>query len=380
MKTSNLGHFKPREMLLQWDEVVRGLGVRLNREGTRNYIAKLSYKGKQRWFTIGPYELIELDEARKLVVGMKIALKAGSDPAVLLEQFLYKKVVPENYGMNFKDFANYYIENIAKAHKKSWLKDRQRIDLYLMPLWKDRPITSITKMEVAAIHKSIGKDRPVAANRLLETISVMWKQAAILGHIPDEKANIILGIRRYKEKPRDRFLSKEEWVKLLEALETTKGEKFQKEAIKLDLELGFRHSEIVALKWDYVDLERREIRLPDTKSGRPFRQPLTDKAVQILSDLPRFNQWVFPSTVLQGNHISAVEKLLKRVCKNAGIEDFRVHDIRRSVGCSVLAATGSLEMVAAVLNHTSYQTTKTYAMYHKDHVRKALEQHSQSVI
>lgn len=74
-----------------------------------------------------------------------------------------------------------------------------------------------------------------------------------------------------------------------------------------------------------------------------------------------------------GPHIACVDKLLKRLCKEAGINDSRLHDIRRFVGCSVLAKTGTLEMVPACLNHTSLHTSRVYASYNREQVRDSLE-------
>ena len=60
----------------------------------------------------------------------------------------------------------------------------------------------------------------------------------------------------------------------------------------------------------------------------------------------------------------------------AGIEHTTIHDIRRYVGSSILGQTGSLKMVAQLLNQTSLQTTKVYGRLDQEHKRKVLESHS----
>lgn len=364
-------------IVTQWDDVVPGCGIRTNRQGGQQFIAKIRHEGKQRWFTLGPVGMFTVDEARQLVKNMKLLSKAGTDPKGLIDQVVTGKLLPKR-SITFGAFVRFYIEHYAQIHKASWLKDQQRLNLYLLPIWCDKPLAQITRLEVLKVHQDIGKTRPIAANRLLEVITVMWKQAKIMGFLPESHPDVTLGVKRFKQTSRDRFLSDDEWQRLLRALDEVKGDSMQKAIIRLDLELGFRSKELLTLKWEYVDLDRKEIRLPKTKNGKSFRQPLTENACRILAALPRQNQWVFASERNPGHHVTSFCKLLKRVCKHAGIEDFRPHDIRRSVGCSVLSKTGSLEMVAAVLNHTSLETTRIYARYAREHVRIALETHSRT--
>jgi len=368
----------PRQarQVYQWDKIVPGLGIRVNINGSRYYVARIHYKDRDHWQTIGPVELLDLTAVRQLVGKMKMLVKNGKDSKPALEQFVLDQAVPQQYGITFDDFADIYIEKYAKVHKKSWLKDKQRIDLYLRPIWGDRLLYGISRADVADIHSIVGKTTPTAANRLLETISVLFKQAILWGHIPEKHLAITAGIRRFRERPRERFLTDEERTKIFEQLDTIEASQFQIAALKLDFETGFRCGEIIALKWENVRLDKGEIYLPDTKAGRSFTQPLTQTAVSILKELPRRNQWVFPSMTKRNNHIARMDKLFRKVISLAGIEHTTIHDIRRYVGSSILGQTGSLKMVAQLLNQTSLQTTKVYGRLDQEHKRKVLESHS----
>jgi len=382
MKANN--HFgaplKLTKPIYQWDQsVAPGLGIRINRDGSKHYVAKLSIAGRGKWFTIGPVDLFDLDAVRHVVARMKLLAKAGKDPKHILNQFLAGQAAPELFGITFGAFADVYIEKYAKVHKRSWLKDRQRIDLYLMPVWKDKTLCQIDRLDVSSIHAEIGKTRPYAANRLLEVVGVMFKQAILLGYLPERQLGITEGIRRYKEHSKEHNITAQEKQRIMQVLDTFKADRIHIAAMRLAFETGFRSGEIIGLRWSEVDMDRREINLITTKAGRPFTQPLTAAAVEILSSLPQTNDWVFPSRRIANRHISRIDKLFKRVCAQAGVKKASVHSIRHYVGRSVLEHSGSLEMVAAVLNHSSLQTTKVYAKYQKDSVRQALELQSARV-
>ena len=73
---------------------------------------------------------------------------------------------------------------------------------------------------------------------------------------------------RFSERSRDRFVEADELPRLLGAIDA-ESSPFGRAAFRLYLHTGLRRSEMAGLQWEYVDLERAEIRLPDTKAGRP---------------------------------------------------------------------------------------------------------------
>ncbi len=69
-----------------------------------------------------------------------------------------------------------------------------------------------------------------------------------------------------------------------------------------------------------------------------------------------------------------------RVRKAAGVEDVRLHDLRRTVGSWLAQAGNSLHLIGRVLNHCNTSTTQVYARFGQDTVRDALEQHGQRLM
>lgn len=65
---------------------------------------------------------------------------------------------------------------------------------------------------------------------------------------------------------------------------------------------------------------------------------------------------------------STISRHFRRAVRDAGIEDFRPHDLRHSTASALIALGASMPQVGEVLNHKSLQATKRYA--HLDTSRK----------
>ena len=83
---------------------------------------------------------------------------------------------------------------------------------------------------------------------------------------------------------------------------------------------------------------------------------------------------------LEGKHLVNISKPWLRVRKAAGIEDVRLHDLRRTVGSWLASNGSSLHLIGRVLNHSNPSTTQVYARFHDDPVRQALEAHGEQLV
>ena len=117
-------------------------------------------------------------------------------------------------------------------------------------------------------------------------------------------------------------------------------------AIRLLILTGCRRGEILSLRWDDVDLQARELRLRDSKTG-PRVVPLSPSAVQLLADLPRSGEsrWVIPGRK-PGTHMCRLGNAWRLLRKRAGLHGVRLHDLRHSFASSALALGESLPMIS----------------------------------
>lgn len=285
----------------------------------------------------------------------------------------------EPTGIAFERLAIIYMENYAKVHKKTWLDDDSRLRLHLLPVFTGRDICSITKLQIVEFHKQLGKDAPYAANRSLEQLSKMLGLAQDWGLYPEDRNLPTKRIKPFPEYTRDRFISTIEMDRLAASIAKVRGKRYQI-LFWLYLLTGLRKTELLAAKWSDLDLERWEIKVPAirAKNGRPHYLPLPPEAMALFASLDRSGDYIFtggkPNSHL---HKTTVYRVWDRVRKQAGIEDVRIHDLRRTTASWLAQSGHSLPLVGKCLNHSGSRATDIYARFALQDVRTALESHGQ---
>jgi integrase len=366
-----------------WDAEVPGFGCRIYPTGKKAFVLSYRTQGRKRMMTIGSYGVLTLDEARK-VARVQLA-KVETEEADPLEQ--RQKAAR---GETVRDLCGAYMERHGNA-KKSAADDQRRIDRYILPAWGGLKAAAVKRPDVASLHVKIGKRAPYEANRVLALCSKMFNLARRWGFVPEGHPNPAADIDRFKEQKRDRWITPEELPQLAQAIneEPNQSARF---ALWLYLLTGARKSELLGARWEDVSFDRAELRLPETKAGRVHYLPLSAPALALLREIPREpgNPYVIPgrgpraATAEEKARTPAplvnIDKPWRRVRKAAGVEDVRLHDLRRTVGSWLAQAGNSLHLIGRVLNHSNASTTQVYARFGEDHVRAALEQHGARIM
>ncbi len=191
-------------------------------------------------------------------------------------------------------------------------------------------------------------------------------------------SNLRAGLGPALHRRRDAFADSEaELSRLGEALAAGVREgtetMFMIAAIRLLLFTGARLGEILGLRWDYVDIERACLRLPDSKTGQKVLY-LNAPALEVLAALPRVeaNPYVICGK-REGAHLVNLEKPWRRIRARATLDDVRLHDLRHSFASFGAAGGLSLLMIGKLLGHTQAATTERYAHLAADPVRAANE-------
>jgi integrase len=165
-------------------------------------------------------------------------------------------------------------------------------------------------------------------------------------------ANPVRGVERYKDAKRERYLSAGELARLGSALREAENEGESRvaiAAIRLLALTGCRKSEILTLKWDYVDIERSCLRLPDSKTGAKV-VPIGAPAVELLASLPRIagSDYVLPALRGSGYFVD-VPSAWVRIRGKADLNDVRLHDLRHSFASVGAAGGDSLLIIGGLL-------------------------------
>jgi integrase len=350
-----------------WDEELRGFGLRVYPNGRKVYIVKCRIKGQQRFITIGPHGPVTADQARARAYNILSEAKNGRDPAKELDQ-ARKAPTMKGLGERFLE------EHVAVRCKPSTRYEYKRsVELFINPKLGTRRVTDIERRDIAELHHSFSHI-PYQANRTLGVLSKMFNLAEIWGLRPDG-SNPCLHVKKYPEQRRERFLSPEEFAALGKALREVEADGSETQsavdAIRLLMLTGCRLGEIMTLKWDYVDLKARELRLPDSKTGAKivhFGKTASDvlKGIEKLED----NTYVITGKK-QDSRLTDLQHPWRRIRAKAGLDDVRIHDLRHSYASGALALGEGLPMIGKLLGHTQVQTTARYAHLANDPVKAA---------
>ena len=340
------------------DRELRGFGVRVLPSGKKSFFIHNQHEGRRVWKTVGDAGSLGLDEARRRATALLAAIRSDGTP-VLPEDRLFEAVAEEV----FSRYGRHWKPGTRKVNR-NYLRNT------ILPRFAGMNIAAIGKQDVqrwlASLHAT-----PVAADRSAPILSVIMRQAEIYGYRP-EGSNPCAGIRRYRRKGRERFLSEVELYRLARVLDSQEaGHPREAAFIRLLLLTGCRKGEIVTLQWP--DYREGRLFLRDGKAG-PRTVWLSSPARAVLDGLPRKGKWVFPSPRKPGPlSLTIFETFWRRVRKEAGIADVRLHDCRHTYASIAIMGGETVTTTARLLGHNDAQTTLKYAHLLDRSVREAAD-------
>lgn len=351
------------------DTDIKGFGVR-NQKGTASYFLQTYINGRLRWITIGPHGAPWTPAtARKEALRLLSEIATGVDPTVERKKRRSTPTVAEAAKTFLEDHSPKLKEMTAKEYQRH-LRD------YIIPVLGKYKVNELDKSLVSRAHNS-WKAKPRTANHALSILSkfISWMEDQ---ELRPENTNPCRGIKKYPERRIERYLSLEEFKRLGEVLhevEATGSENiYVISAIRLLMFTGARLSEILTLTWAEVNLDKGILFLKKSKTGqKPIF--LNEPAKEVLASIPRLekNMYVIvghkPST-----HLVNLQKPWRRIRKQAGLDDVRLHDLRHSFASLAAVHGASLPLIGGLLGHSQPQTTARYAHLSNNPLKEVNEQ------
>ena len=197
----------------------------------------------------------------------------------------------------------------------------------------------------------------------------------------DEGTNPCHGIKRYRERRRERLLTDAEVARIYTTMSEAGAARTLPDDILLAIRLLFgtacRASEILGLRWDYIDQDNGDFVWPDTKTGY-MRKPITKEAAELLEHAERIVG--MPHVCMNAKRtgpitLAGLESAWRRLLKMAEVEHCGLHAIRHRVATEI-ANNPAIPMHVG-MKLTGHKTATTYLRYvhaHKEQVRTAAEQ------
>jgi len=319
--------------------------------------------------TIGTFPDWTIEQARKEAQKCKVDMANGINPA--------DKKRKARTEMTFKELFEIYMDRHSRPRKRTWREDLDKFETYLKPLGRKR-LSEVKKSHISALHSRIGKAHKVTANRVLALVSSVFGRAIEYGLY--EGINPCLGVRKFPEKSRDRFLQASELPRFFKALDEEPNETL-KDYIFTSLLTGARRSNVLSMRWNELDLEQSTWKIPRTKTGDSQTVTLSLEAVEILKARKEnaSSVFVFPGNGKTG-HLVEPKTGWKRILERAGIKDLRIHDLRRTLGSWQAITGSSLPIIGKSLNHKNASTTQIYARLNLDPVRESVQKATVAMI
>lgn len=310
-------------------------------------------------------ERYEADQRRKLALG------EGTKPAI---------TVDEACGL--------WWEGKGK-HQSSASTSRYQLANLIDGLGKSKLLGDIAFLDV---DKMVARRRAKVANssvnRETELARRVWRYAEERGY---DVAPVAWGKLMLKEQgERVRELTSTEETDLFAQLPDDLAN-----IVEFAILSGQRRTSIVTMLWSKVDLVggRASVRV---KGGGWHSFPLTPRMVALIANQPKICPQVFtyvcerpapprgdrPARRKGERYPFSLQgwtRKWRKALEDAGIDDFRFHDLRHTAGTRVLRATGNMKAAQKLLGHTTITTTARYAHAVEDDVREAMlraEQHN----
>ncbi len=258
----------------------------------------------------------------------------------------------------------------------------------------NRDLASIGGMFTSAIEDGYIAVNPVTALRSRRKGQRKQKVRQIVRYLgsndsdPHEEQRLLQALIDREARKREKRANANKWAK--ERGYTPKPEipddhyaDYLRPLVLLALNTGLRRSELLNLRWRHLHIKKtgnnyKYLRIPGrlTKNGKPNDVPLNTYIVKVLRKWKKQCATIDPDAYVfqgrNGKRINNVRRAWQALLADAGIKDFRFHDMRHHFASQLVMKGEPLNTVRELLNHSDLQMTLRYAHLSPDHKRDSV--------
>lgn len=338
-----------------FDTGCKNLVLEVSKKGKKSYYFRyLDDRGKTRQPKLADANHITLSQARALSNKYRAMLTLGENPFIAKHE---RKSTPTIAYL----VEHHYMPHII-TNKRSWKTDESLLRNHILPRFGRLYVDEFKSQHLAKLVSDY-KDKYAAGtiNRLiilmryLFNLALEWQITGV-NHNPTKDVPLL-----EDHNGRERYLTEAETQRLLYHIQQSENKQLPA-IITMLLLTGARKREVLNARWEDLDFDSRQWRIPITKSGKPRHVPISDGVLSLLQSLPKIVDcpWVFANPKTKKPFVSFYCSW-NTARKAAGLADFRVHDLRHSFASFLVNHGTSLYEVQKLLGHTQIKTTQRYS-------------------
>lgn len=354
------GPAEDRFDIVHWDDDLPGLGLRVLRSGTRNWVFRYRVGKRQRVITLGRLSSMTPTDARSMARDIAAKARLGHDEQAEILARKNDTVLPKTE--TFAETADLYLTHVVSSKRPRTQIERRR---HLSRDWAflaERPVGEIGRREIATHLLKLNREHgPIAANRSRATLNALFVWAIQQGFLD---LNPVVGtVAPAEEETRDRVLTKEELRAIWQS--TTNASDYNR-IVRLLILTGQRRQEIAGMLWSEIDLDGEVFTMSAerTKNKRSHSVPLSKQALDIVMATPmRANR-----DLLFGEgkgSFSGWSRSKQRLDQRSGVGNWTLHDLRRSTVTGMAELGCQPHVIEAVVNHVSGHKAGVAGIYNR---------------
>ncbi len=276
--------------------------------------------------------------------------------------------------VTFRQWAQQYLQLDEVKKLKSYC---MRCDYVrnLMRFFENKPLGGITAQDVRKYRQQ--RTGPLGRPLAIQTINhdhtalihmLNVAKSPQFGLIKDNPAAYVPKPNPQNE--RDRIANAEEWQRLLGA-----AAPHLRRILVVLYSLGPRRGELLSLEWPDVDMQRREFTLRHTKNGDTRTVPMTPDVYRVFTELWQERRLDTQRVFLYNEKpMRDVKTAFKKACRQAGVTNFRLHDLRHTASTNLRRAWVDATTAMKIVGHKSERMHRRYNTVEPEDLRRAVSQ------
>lgn len=350
-----------------YDDAVTGFVLECRSTGGRTFYLRFDHNGRQKQLKLAAFGDAPFAQIRKRAERLRSEIVLGEDPSA---RKAAARAVP-----TYADLAVQHLAD-ARLHQKSHATTEMYLRRHIVAKWGKVRLTDIDGRAVAQwlSDKAAEGLAPGTVVKIKAIFGRSFELGARWGIAGCER-NPVRGVpSKPLNNARERYLNADEAARLIAAAEQSRNPLLAS-ALGLLLLTGMRVSELLSTRWEHVDIDRRTLFVPTSKTGRSRYVPLANAAVVIIEGLPSKNGGVFlfPSPKNPGRHLTTIKHGWQTARDLAVLPGLRIHDLRHSAASFMVNSGVDLFAVGKVLGHANVASSARYSHLAQDTLLAAVE-------